>query len=75
MRAPSDQLQTNMRAKGFITPGEAAKRTGLSLTTVYRLLRSETVASERTPNGWWFIQVRSLANHLGEATAKACGLV
>lgn len=62
-----------MRARGYITPREAAERLGISTGTIYRWVDEGHVAEQRLA-GARYVEVGSLTKHVGPAAMTMLGV-
>ena len=69
----SDEQQQKMAQDGYLQCAEAARRVGVDESTVIRWIQGKKVKATNI-GGYWWIDVKSLAEHLGPTGAKALGV-
>jgi excisionase family DNA binding protein len=69
MSAQTDTLKD----KGFVPAAEAARRTGVTVYTIYRWVNDKKIDGFQVATHW-FVSLASLVKHLGPKAAEALGI-
>jgi len=64
MQTPT--LEERMFEQGFITPKEAASRTGFNQVSILRMVEREKIEHQRVGR-FWFIRASALADHFSQS--------